>query len=227
MIVIKDRVIWAGCLGLFLAGGLFFQIFKDSLDGQAIALLLNLASALGTVGAVVAALYLSHKSESRLSRSELVRAELEAARVSPALDSLLRALDSAYARFIFDKDQNIDNDLFGLLRHLGQLAALIGRDNLGHMACLEQSCAHRIARAISNIEKIVVTVERIESVGWDHVPLMQKVFYHGEIYSSVDEARDLLLVAQRVCNQATNRGAPMPSGEEKYGNGWGLDTLDD
>jgi len=60
-----------------------------------------------------------------------------------------------------------------------------------------------------------------------NVPLMQRIFMHGDIYSAINEARELVLVAQRVCYVATNRGAPMPSGEEKYGHGIDVDILEE
>lgn len=221
-----DKVILGGCVGLFLTGGIFFQLFKSNLDGQALSLFLGLISALGTVGAVGMAMYLSHKTESRLMKSEQVRAELEAARVSPALDSLVRSLDSAYATFLFKVEHEVDEDLIAKLDHLALVAALISHESLGRMACLEESCAHRIARAISNIENTAVIVNRIKTIGWSNVPLMQKSFWHGEIYTSIRDARDLVMVAQRVCDRATNRGAPMPTGEEKYGNYTDADVLE-
>ena len=222
-----DRVVFGGCFGLFIAGGIFFQIFDKALDSQFLSLLLSFFSAAGTVGAVAVAMLLSHKTENRMVKSDFVIAELEAARVSPLLESLVRELDSIQAIFIFKEDHDVKVDLLEKLVFLGRLANSIAHESLVRMACLEQNCAHRIARALSCIESIVVLVDRINTVGWDNVPLMQKVFWHGQIYTSIDEARDLLMVASRVCHQASNRGAPIPTGEEKYGHGEEYDSLDE
>ena len=222
-----DRVVFGGCLGLFAAGGIFFQIFDKALDGQRLALVLSFLSAAGTVGAVAVAMLLSHKTENRMIRSDFVLAELEAARVSPLLESLVRELDSVQSTFLFKDNQEVKVDLLEKLVFLGRLASSIAHESLVRMACLEQNCAHRIARAISCIESIDVLVNRINEVGWENVPMMQRVFWHGQIRTSIDEARDLLMVASRICHQASNRGAPMPTGEEKYGNGNEVDRLDE
>ncbi|WP_313650666.1 hypothetical protein [Pseudomonas soli] len=222
-----DKVVLGVCIGLFGAGGIFFQLFKSTLDGQALSLFLSFVSAVGTVGAVIAAMYLSSKTENRMMKAEQVRAELEAARVTPALESLSMALDSAYATFLFKESHEVDSDLLQRVEHLSILAALISYESLGRMACLEDNCAHRIARAISNIEKAAVVVNRIKAVGWVNIPFMQRSFMHGDIYSAINEARELVLVAQRVCYVATSRGAPMPSGEEKYGHGIDVDILEE
>lgn len=222
-----DRVVFGGCLGLFAAGGIFFQIFDKALDGQRLALVLSFLSAAGTVGAVAVAMLLSHKTENRMIRSDFVIAELEAARVSPLLESLVRELDSVQSTFLFKDNQEVKVDLLEKLVFLGRLASSIAHESLVRMACLEQNCAHRIARAISCIESIDVLVNRINEVGWENVPMMQRVFWHGQIRTSIDEARDLLMVASRICHQASNRGAPMPTGEEKYGNGNEVDRLDE
>jgi len=172
-------------------------------------------------------MYLSNKTESRMMKAEQVRAELEAARVSPALESLAMSLDSAYSTFLFKESHEVDSDLLERVEHLSMLGALISFESLGRMACLEEGCAHRIARAITNIQKAAVVAHRIKAVGWVNVPLMQRIFMHGDIYSAINEARELVLVAQRVCYVATNRGAPMPSGEEKYGHGIDVDILEE
>lgn len=212
-----DRVVFGGCFGLFAAGGIFFQIFDKKIDGEFLTLLLSFFSAVGTVGAVVVAMLLSNKTENRMIKSDVVIAELEASRISPLLESIVRELDSAQIVFLFKDDHEVTVNLLEKLTFLGRLASRIAHDSLVRMACLEQNCAHRIARGLSCIENIVVLVERIKAAGWDNVPLMQKVFWHGQIYSSVEEARDLLMVASRICHQASNKGAPMPTGEEKYG----------
>ena len=220
-----DRVVFGGCFGLFAAGGVFFQIFDKALDGQFLTLMLSFVSAVGTVGAVAVAMLLSHKTENRMIKSDLVIAELEAARVSPLLESLVREIHSAQTTFLFKDDHEVTVDLLEKLSFLGRLASSIAHESLVRMACLEQNCAHRIARALSCIESIVVLVDRIKAVGWDNVPMMRKVFWHGQIYTSIDEAQDLLMVASRICHQASNRGAPMPTGEEKYGNEEQVDSL--
>lgn len=220
-----DRVIFGGCFGLFGAGGVFFQIFDKTLDGQFLALMLSFASAVGTVGAVAVAMLLSHKTENRMIKSDWVIAELEAARVSPILESLVRELDSAQAEFLFKDDYEVSADLLSKLTFVGLLGSNVAHESLVRMACLEQNCAHRIARALSCIGSTTVLVDRIKAVGWDNVQMMQKVFWHGQIRTSIDEARDLLLVASRICHQASNKGAPMPTGEEKYGNGEEDDSL--
>lgn len=222
-----DRVVFGGCFGLFVAGGIFFQIFDKALDSQFLTLILSFFSAVGTVGAVAVAMLISHKTENRMIKSDVVIAELEAARVSPLLESLIRELDSIQATFLFKENHDVKVDLLEKLVFLGRLASSIAHESLVRMACLEQNCAHRIARALSCIESVDVLVDRINSVGWENVPMMQKVFWHGQIATSIDEARDLLIVASRICHKASNRGAPMPTGEEKYGNGEEVDSLDE
>ncbi|MGL6090627.1 MAG: hypothetical protein ACRC07_11350 [Pseudomonas paracarnis] len=222
-----DRVVFGCCFGLFAAGGIFFQIFDKALDGQLLTLILSFFSAVGTVGAVAVAMLVSRKTESRMIKTDFVIAELEAARVSPLLECLTRELDSAQAMFIFNSDHDMGVELLEKLSFLGRLANSIAHESLVRMACLEQNCAHRIARALSCIESIVVLVDRINAVGLDNVSMMQKTFWHGQIDSSIDEARDLLLVASRICHQASNRGAPMPTGQEKYGNEQEVDSLDE
>ncbi|WP_156882751.1 hypothetical protein [Pseudomonas sp. CF161] len=221
-----DRVVFGVCFGLFAAGGIFFQIFDKALDGQRLTLMLGFLSAVGTVGAVAVAMLLSHKTESRMIKSDFVIAELEAARVSPLLESLVSELGSVQAMFLFKDDHEVKVDLLERIKFLGLLANSIAHESLVRMACLEQGCAHRIARGLSCVENVVVLVGRIEVVGWGNVPQMKKVFWHGQLYSSTREALDLLTVASRICHQASNRGAPIPTGEEMYGHRPDIDTLE-
>ncbi|PIF47819.1 hypothetical protein CLU80_0039 [Pseudomonas sp. 29] len=221
-----DRVVFCGCFGLFAAGGIFFQIFDKTMNAEILTLILSFFSAVGTVGAVAVAMLLSQRTENRINKSELVIAELEAARVSPLLESLLRELDSAQASFMFNDGNEVSQDLLEKLLFLGRLASSIAHESLVRMACLEENCAHRIARGLSCIQNNVALVDRIKAVGWVNVPHMQKIFWFGQLNSSINDARDLLMVASRICHRTSNKGAPLPTGEEKYGNHLELDHLE-
>jgi hypothetical protein len=86
------------------------------------------------------------------------------------------------------------------------------------MAPLPDNCAQRIARAFDYLERVRLQVEGLPTGLLNEVTSASERKWLFEKWASdLSNAQELFTVAIRVCNVATDIGAPMPTHEERYG----------
>lgn len=206
-----------------MVGGLFFSIFGMS-QGKA-SFFLDLLSAVGTVSAAGIALYLSSLSSSKSEMAERAKAELSAAKLTPILSSILVKVEALNTARCFSADAAMSEsfDLFDEFSELKPLVDLVSIGSLESLACLENNCANRIARAIGNIQQLVISVETSREAPWDELSWFRKVSDCAEWFDTISTVRQLLHVSLNTCYVTSGRAAPMPGDHERT---WDVDTLD-
>lgn len=175
-------------------------------------------SALGTLAAVVVALYLASADRRRLRRDGKVRAHLYAAsmtyrlsyarkvalscQLTATFNNLEISIDASDAQAIATIKQTLRMNTFR--PNVDELQALIPLGN---------NCAHRIARAFDYIDRVRQSIENVGEALTPEIRAQLLAEWRGEFGAAVD----LLTIALRDCEPATELGAPTPTGQELYG----------
>lgn len=184
---------------------------------------ISLLGAVGTVGAVVAALKLARRDRDQALADSEARARLAAASVSARLSLTSERIRSLVPTAIFlnldlpeasARIQAIDR----VRRELKRIKFRPDDRTLLALTPLPNNCAHRIARAFDYIESLRRETDALP------VGLMSETMSGAEVSATLERfsgyllaASDLLNVAIDECAKASDIGAPMPSGQELFG----------
>lgn len=185
----------------------------------------DLASAVGTIAATVVALWLGLSARRNSEDEDLKRARLCAALISVRLTATHSAIRSVAISSLF-KDMTVSEERAAIkaLQHIRDVVLgglfVPSHQELIELTPLNNNCAHRIARAFDYIEKVRSEAMRVNERGLfseqfdsnERERLLQS--WGGTLFT----ASELLEVALRECNKASELGAPIPSGEELYDN---------
>lgn len=187
---------------------------------------INLAAAIGSVGAAIAAVWLGLSMRFKEQQERLTRAHLCAASITAKLDHTIDMTNSGLAQAVF-KNLEVDEDqsryeASKMIRELmargyfkPDMETLIG------LSALENNCANRIAKAFDILDVIKGQIETIplgiftpggpnKAYGYSEALLTDWALMFGA-------ATELLRAALRECERASNIAAPHPSGQEIYG----------
>jgi hypothetical protein len=178
------------------------------------------ATALGTVGAVIAAVGISVRQESLRREGAQIKANLVAASLSPRLTRFVTWLREGTGGLDFsygpDETYSTSGELFAVLRECGSVK--VSLDELSSLAPLPKRAAYRLARAISEydllFDEIAASVRRGIPQPAD-VPMAEDVVH--EWSGRIDDILSLFEIAARECDDAAAIPAESPSGQERYG----------
>ncbi len=188
---------------------------------------LDTTTALGTVGAVIAALLLTRRSEQRNEANDMLKARLACARLTADLEVGIAALEDARAAVVFH-DASLDmSDDTAVRQAYRSVARTISRalkrpdwdiplEVLEAMIPLPNSTAHRLQYGC---RKLVVLNQSVQSVlpNWDRISTAVQKEHIVEWGGKLWGIGDYLVVAYRECSAAAELGAPPPTSTEIYG----------
>lgn len=175
----------------------------------------NALSAVGTLAAVVVALWFSVQSVRLNGRSEKDRSELAAAKMLSPLMTLERKAAALYAHFSFEGEDFVDQHPNVLLeiQMLEVMARSISVEDLYPLLHLEGHAAKRSARALGLIQTFSDdAVAILLHPSWD--PSRGRKIMHKRWAGMLAEVNDHLSIAVTVCAAAASTGAPRPMAEE-------------
>lgn len=210
-----------GLLALLLLLSLFSWDWlgdKSTKAQNAIALL----SAIATLLAVVVALWSADSAE-RSRRSEArTMANLVAAEVSVTLRNTLNRFRQLVEtiRFESEDDPNLEHEVRRTLETFREPLDPPSMDVLRLLAPLPSNCAGRIARAYRELHYIKQNIEqkgtRLLNVGQSRETRRNVL---DEWATRLEHAFEMLSLANYECAKAADAGAPVPSDEERFGDG--------
>lgn len=192
----------------------------------------NLAAAVGSVGAAIAAVWLGLSVQYKERLERLTRAQLSAAGITAKLEHTIGITSSALAQAVFNNlDLSEEESRYEASKKIRELMARgyfkPDLETLLGLSALENYCANRIARAFDILDVIKGQTENIP-LG-DYVSgVHTKSYGYSEMLLTewavmFSTANDLLTVALRECERVSAVAAPHPSGQELHGNNHGPD----
>lgn len=200
---------------LVLCGGIFFKLLPSlSLNLQ---LDWNSLSAIGTLSAVLVSLWLARSSDRKTRREEKQRGELAASRIWPIAGAMNAQLSEFVGWVYFDDLDSSEpiSDIRDKFKKLQVFADRISREDVQDTVSLDISVASYLARAIGEIEGVIVSVER-EIKEWGQISRLQKEFFRSTWGDAVVNSRDLLLLALPTLEYAAQKAAPLPDWAKIY-----------
>jgi len=161
----RQTAFWLSvALATLIAGFSFGWIWRDRPEALANVRVLDVLTAIGTIGAVVVALgstWFAQRKEARVKRRE---GRIVAAQLSTSLPPLIRRLEAAVGCFREARDGPDDRPRDGTwqitalveegYKYLGGLDKLLHLPDLGALAWADEKAAHLIAKAIGSIRHI-------------------------------------------------------------------------
>jgi hypothetical protein len=209
-----------------VAGALYLPS-RGSLSIQWVQLAVQSVAALSTACAVVVALYIGLSGQRATRKHETDMANLVAARLAGTLATAADSVRLFRARLWF-RDLTINrNDegavrseqtsIFDAARRQVQVDIFdIEISTLAALIPLPNHCAHRIAAACGNLRELRREISA-EADQWPALGVEQREQLLQRWGASFGSAAELLIVAQRECEQAASIGAPHPTGLELHG----------
>jgi hypothetical protein len=213
---------WVAALVGGLVGGIAFATSwklaptKDAWD---------IVTAIGTIGATVAAVGISLVSSFAKRRESADAASLAAARVSVEVESALAFMGAAHGWLAFYRDeQQAGTKSFELAFRTSIKSAQvdIAPSDLQALIALPNRCAHRLARAMASLRSLANNVDLMDDFFDAHPATVRQ--YRNAREDAVSRWRataaeilDLLRVAHRELVAATHLSAPIPDLKEVYG----------
>lgn len=209
-----------GVVGLFALHGAYPQLFgfwpSTSQD------LAAWVQAVGSVAAIVGAVWVANMQSRHKKEDDLLRAQLGAASISVRLSRFAAELSkfSIFTGFPYAESETPEIDEFKAIQ------AWIGRSHyrptqqeFAEIVPLPNKAAHRLARGY---ELLTVLQERLASEGnLEQLFLKSSQATRGAIVmhlcDQLQTASDMISVAANECEKATHVGAPYPSFEERHG----------
>jgi hypothetical protein len=185
---------------------------------------INLATAIGTFAATAVALWLSGVGARRQKRDAEERARLVAAsmtfRLGHARDIALQcAMNAIFSDLTTSKAASDAKAVLSIVDVITRQIYTPTTEELQSLIPLGNNCAHRIARAYDYIGQARQTAQSIGNERFkDTLTEAGRVRVLADWAGQLNAASDLLAVAIRECEAATDIGAPVPSGQELHGN---------
>lgn len=205
-----------GIAGLFVFALLLAAMLPHRVDHDE----WDILTALGTIGAAGAAVWLGVRQELIGRRETELRAKLLAARVGPGLERLNGTIASFIARVTFTPVTGAleSRDLVRYADSIKSAAVELSLAELAELTPLPRNAAFRLARGLAIVDLVqremaelgpmvdaanfvTTTVSRINIMRWAH---------------ALREAKELLESAQRECEQAAAVVAARPDMAELY-----------
>jgi len=176
-------------------------------------------SALGTLAAVLVALYLARSDQRRQKEEATVRARLSAASMTYQLQTTHHAISSCIARVVFGgTDTGSANEVLLALTEIKKVVSgpwfEPKPDDLVPLVSLENSCAHRIARFTDLIGAVRGLASDLDLSSLSEA---QAAHLLETWLTILKNAADLLGAALVVCERASEKGAPDLTPEERTG----------
>lgn len=181
-------------------------------------------AALGTVGAVIVALWLAGRASRQARCAEMRRAGLYAASVVNQL-AMARTLFSRLEVHCAMRNHNVtqeESDIQTIQKVSDELMAfrfVPSTEALLGMTALPNNCANRIARAFDLTERIRHQIQHYTASPNSRLyadnALRRGIVENWE--KTLMEATSLLDAAIKECVKASNLAAPVPTTEERYG----------
>lgn len=192
---------------------------------------LGAITAVGTVAAVLVALWTSNATASRLRREQRDLAVVTAASIAAPLSLLVTSLRTQCLNglAIHKKTRSTPSadahsiaaectaNAADIVKAIAALRTQIDVKDLRLLVPLGQRYAAQCARGIATLEGIADTLNRllIDDV-WDAWPPFGKTMLHEHWMELLDNAIDLLAPLQSECHRIVGREAPAPTEEELY-----------
>ncbi|WP_219274052.1 hypothetical protein [Pseudomonas sp. Xaverov 83] len=178
----------------------------------------NALSAVGTLAAVVVALWFSVQSVRSNGRAEKDRSEMAAAKMLSPLSALESKVSYLFAWF-FLEDEEFDGQytyVFLRVQELEAAARAISIEDLYPLLHLNNHAAKRSARALGLIQTFAAdAIGTLTHHSWGNVKQYEP--YHKKWAEMLSEIQDHLAVAVLTCKAAASTGAPRPTAEEIHG----------
>ena len=186
-------------------------------------------TAIGTVGAVIVALWFGVSANRRANREDLLRARLYAAGMVNRLEQACDVVGNCAATCVFGAQPVNQNQLLLPQNHghlIGKLQKMLrerrfepSMEALVCMAALPNNCASRIASAFDLVKKIESEVLGYEVLNFAMSPdgIQSTTTLLKTWGSGFGRAMTLLTVAIAECKRAADVAAVEPSGEELNG----------
>jgi hypothetical protein len=187
---------------------------------------INLAAAVGSVGAAVAAVWLGLSVQYRETRERLTRAQLSAAGITAKLEHTIDITSSGLAHAVFNNlELSEEKSRYEASKNIRELMARgyfkPDLETLLGLSALENYCANRIARAFDILDVIKGQTDNIPLGEYDPSAIKKSYGYSEMLLSQwavmLSNANDLLTVALRECERVSTVAAPHPSGQELHG----------
>lgn len=165
----------------------------------------DILTALGTVGATAAAVWLGLRQEMIRRRDEKIRAALIAARVGPGLARLLAAIDSLMAEASLKADGGnwSSVEILGHARALRSPAKIVSALDIVSLTPLASNAALQLARGVSLTR--LVRIEMCErGPDFDREDFVANQLYEIHLtrwMHALSEAKELLEAAERECER--------------------------
>ena len=175
-------------------------------------------SAVGTLAAVVVALWFSVQSVRSNGRAEKDRSEIAAAKILSPLSELESKVSYLFAWF-FLEDEEFNGqytNIYFLIQELEVAARAISIEDLYPLLHLKNHAAKRSARALGLIQTFTAdAIGTLSHHSWGDVKEYEP--YHKKWAEMLAEIKDHLAVAVLTCEAAASTGAPRPTTEEIHG----------
>ncbi|WP_276808263.1 hypothetical protein [Castellaniella defragrans] len=172
----------------------------------------------GTVGAVIVALWAALWGRHIQKEQAKDRAGLYAAYIAAKLERYMDALRTASTGVFFDDLEHHTPNFIRFKRELDAAATDISLDMLAHLIPMDGRAAHRLARGLALVEEVQRSVameatRENESGGGYQVSNKRTLELGGQL----DEAVGLMSVALSECHSLAAIYAQAPTAEELYG----------
>lgn len=183
-------------------------------------------AAVGTISATVTAIYFGMRSMREGNRDRHIRAGLAAAKVAGLIEPAVNALGHPVAEWVFrdlvlppQEKKTWQDGLFAFLAaQLKGPAFTMTFELLEALIPLPGHAAHRIARAMGQLEAVAQELRTAEETNvWHTAELQRRDHMLGGWIAIVTDAQGFLQVAREECLRAADLMAPRPTGQEIYG----------
>lgn len=178
----------------------------------------NALSAVGTLLAVLVALWFSVQSVRSNGRADKDRSELAAAKMLSPISDLERKASYLFVWFCFTGEKEPEGQYMNTLiaiQELSVMARAISIEDLYPLLHLKRHAAKRAARALGLIQTFSSDACAVLTHHtWSNVSARE--IHHERWRTVLSEIKDHLAVAVIACETAASMGAPRPTPDEIY-----------
>ena len=182
---------------------------------------INLANAIGTLGAVAVAIKLAATAYRKNDQEAMSRAKLAAAGIVARLTSVGDTAHSMRAMISFSgSEERMRVNVLANIRTMIQADFYRpDQDTLFAMTPLPNLCAYRIASGYDYLDRLRINVSKLPSgLIMEGTTAQQRIHLIESWRVDIDKAYDQFTVAIRECVKASEMAAPLPDGSLLYGN---------